>query len=403
VAGFKLDFGEDYIPTPTIKTAAGMVPHQQYSEAYYRDHLAYGRARLGDDGFLTMVRPYDKSYQFPGRFYARPEHAPVGWVGDNRRDWVGMQDALDEMFRSTAAGYVVLGSDVGGYLDRDDQDLTGPVIPFDVTVFQRWTALGALNPLMQLHGRANITPWTVPSRVDETVSVYRYWATLHHALVPFFYSVAQESYAHAGVIMHPVGAEASWPGDYRYLLGDAFLVAPILDGDGHRDVTFPADAAFEDWWDGTVHAAGSTRLAYDATPPGRFPLFIREGAIIPLELSNDALGFGGAAHAGHLTLLLHPSAQASSFVLHEHDGSTTTLALQHTAAGAQFTASSLPQPLYARVRVTGAVTSVTGLAAVASKGALDAAAAGFAMADNGRSVWIKVPAQPGALALDVAY
>src|SRR5690606_22211895 len=121
----------------------------------------YGAARVGLEEYVTMVRPYDKSYEFEGRFFARPEHAPVAWVGDNRRDWVGLEDALDHMFRSAEAGYVVVGSDIGGYLDRDDENILGPEIPFSTVNFQRWTAVGALTPFMQLHGRANITPWTV--------------------------------------------------------------------------------------------------------------------------------------------------------------------------------------------------------------------------------------------------
>ena len=170
VAGWKLDFGEEYIGGPTeIQTAQGNVSRQKYSEEYYRDFLAYGRKRAGKD-FLTMVRPWDESYGFPGRFFAKPEDAPVAWVGDNTRDWPGLADALNEIFISARAGYVVVGSDIGGYLDRDDLNITGPQIPFSTEVFMRWTAVGALTPFMQLHGRANITPWTVPDRAEESVN-----------------------------------------------------------------------------------------------------------------------------------------------------------------------------------------------------------------------------------------
>ena len=55
------------------------------------------------------------------------------------------------------------------------------MIPFDPLNFARWTAVGALTPFMQLHGRGNLTPWTVPDHADETVALYRYWAKLHHA------------------------------------------------------------------------------------------------------------------------------------------------------------------------------------------------------------------------------
>ena len=134
IDGWKLDFGESYMEEDaTLETFAGPVAHQDYSEAYYRDFLAYGRLRRGPD-FVTMVRAYDVSYDRAGRFHARPEHAPVAWMGDNHRDWDGLADALDHTFRSAAAGYVVVGSDIGGYLDRDQDNLTR-TIPFDVEVF----------------------------------------------------------------------------------------------------------------------------------------------------------------------------------------------------------------------------------------------------------------------------
>src|SRR5262245_46640845 len=78
---------------------------------------------------------------------------------------------------------------------------------------------------MQLHGRANITPWTVPQVMDQITNLYRYWSKLHHELVPFFYSLAEEAYAGGQGIVRPIGDEKAWPGDYRYALGDAFLEA----------------------------------------------------------------------------------------------------------------------------------------------------------------------------------
>src|SRR2546430_12028591 len=105
-----------------------------------------------------MARAWDGSYQFQGRFFAGPEHSPVSWMGDNRRDFVGLADALNETFISSNAGYPVVGSDVGGYLDKDDKMLSVD-IPYNQEAFSRWAPSSAMLPLMQLHGRANLTPW----------------------------------------------------------------------------------------------------------------------------------------------------------------------------------------------------------------------------------------------------
>jgi hypothetical protein len=122
-----------------------------------------------------------------------------------------------------------------------------------------------------------------------------------------------------------------------------------------------------------------------------------------MELDNDALGFGGPAHAQALTLLLWPATQRSAFTLHEHDATTTVIGLQKTATGAHVSASRLVQPVYARMRVSGPVSSVTGLTAVADKDALDAASSGYAMSADGKFLWIKMQAQAGAWSADVAY
>ncbi|MBA3503642.1 MAG: hypothetical protein M4D80_12830 [Myxococcota bacterium] len=398
IDGWKLDFGEEYLANE-FETDAGMTTRQAYSEAYYADFLAYGASKRPE--FVTMVRPYDGSYGMPGRFFAKKEHAPVGWVGDNRRDWIGLADALDHMFRSAAAGYVVIGSDIGGYLDRDDLDLTGDEIPFDTLVFARWTALGALNPFMQLHGRANITPWTVPDHTDETVALYRYWATLHDELVPFWYSASRAAEAGGPNVMRPIGNEASWQNDYRYTLGEAFLVAPILDATSTRDIVLPAGRWY-DWWrpgDAAIDGA-QTLTAYAMPARERFPLFVREGAIVPMNVASAVTGLGTAARAGALTLLVWPGAAQTQFALVDEDDAATTI-----TAAAPITISRVLRPTYLRIRRDTAPTTVRAnaqpLTMQPTDAALDAATTGWRYDAATRSLWVKV-APGGAVVIDAS-
>jgi alpha-glucosidase (family GH31 glycosyl hydrolase) len=409
IDGWKLDFGESYLPLQELDTHAGKVPHQTYSEEYYRDFWAYGVKKRGKD-FTTMVRGWDESYQFEGRFHARPEHAPVIWAGDNRRDWVGLADALDHIFRSADAGYVAVGSDIGGYLDFDDVD-HAPVA-FDQDAFVRWLAVGALNPFMQLHGRANLTPWTVKPRTQETVALYRYWATLHHELVPFWYSLAQEAYKVSGKpgILRPVGAAKDWPDDYRYLLGEALLVAPILDSTGKRDVALPAGAMWYDWWkpSATPLAGGQTLASYDVTDQQRtLPLFVREGAIIPAHVEGDLTGLGSAKSTGHLTVLVYPGSKPATFELHEEDDKVTTISAMLTGVDvAEITLSRATLPLILRVRIEklgGVIVSSQGspIPEVGALVELEGKSGAFFHDPNSRLVWIKLPTSAGQVTVKV--
>lgn len=393
INGWKLDFGEDYITDQPLETFAGTKTLQEYSEAYYRDFLVHGLKRRGREEFLTMVRPYDKSYVFSGRFYARPEHAPVGWVGDNRRDWVGLKDALDHIFRSARAGYVVVGSDIGGYLDFDDVDMSIRV-PFSQANFARWVAVGAMTPFMQLHGRGNLTPWTVPERVDETVELYRYWAKLHHQLVPFFFSTAQAAYAGGPVPIQPIGDEPEWTDDYRFVVGDAFLVAPILDDTGVRDVPLPAGARWVDWWTGAAHDGGTTLAAVDMTDRRRIPLYVKEGAVVPASVDDDSTGLGTAASKGALTVLAWPGPQPRTFTVHHEDGATVELTASRDAQALTVGLSRAPGGAVLRVwtdgRAVQTVTAGTPLPQANSRAALDTLASGW-FAD-GAYTWVRLPA-----------
>ncbi len=402
--GWKLDFGESYIDTATIKTAAGDKPHQEYSEAYYHDFLAYGRSVRGPE-FLTMVRPWDESYDFKGRFFAKREDAPVAWVGDNRRDWIGLKDALHEILKSAAAGYVVVGSDIGGYLDRDDKSL-GNKIPPDTLAFSRWTAMAAWTPFFQLHGRANYTPWTVPDHIDETVAMYRYWAKLHDAMVPFFYSLAEEHWQKGGSMITPLGAEP-WTDDYTFLLGDTILVTPIVSETGKREVELPSGALWFDWWKPSESHEGKLSVDVSASRL-QLPVFVREGTILPLDVVDDANALGNKASKDARTVLFWPSKTELPFVLHDEDEKTTTI------SGAllpefhlSFTRAT--RPVLARIFEAATVSSVvlvdettkaeTALTAYSTRAELDAAERGYFR--EGGMVWVKAPASPGAFKISL--
>ena len=338
IDGWKLDFGESYLNSDPVQTFEGPKPHQEYSEKYYEDFLAYGRKKRGE-GFVTMVRAWDESYQFKGRFFAKKEHGPVFWMGDNRRDWIGLEDALEEQAISAKAGYSVVGSDIGGYLDRDDKALTGDtIIPFDTLNFARWIASSALSPFMQLHGRANLTPWTVPDHVDETVALYKYWARLHHAIAQWLFERAKLPQP----LITPIGEK----GDWRYVLGDAFLVAPILDATGKRDVVFPTGAQWFDWWTGEAHDASTTAATDFSADRAKIPVYVKAGTILKLELDDpeNVIGFSGASWA------IWPSGQSSY-------GTEVTVEENATTVTINLTGTTMP---ILRVRLDATPASVTG-------------------------------------------
>jgi alpha-glucosidase (family GH31 glycosyl hydrolase) len=404
IHGWKLDFGEQYITDLPIETAAGDKTLQEYSEAYYRDFLEHGVATRegGVAEFVTMVRPYDESYGFEPRFYARPEHAPVAWVGDQYQSWEGLNDALDHVLRSAQAGYAMVGSDIGGYLDNK----LGSPVDFDIEVFNRWTAMSGLQPFFQLHGRANLAPWTVPvddpAVVEATVANYRYWASLHHQMVPFWFSLTREAQLQHRGVLAPVGDDVdAWAGDWRYVVGDAFLVAPLFAPGGAREVVLPAPddgAGYIDWWNLASSArAGGEVVSFVASSLREIPVFVKEGAIIPLRADSDVAGFGSAAAADALTLLVFPGPFPSAFSLHEADGVVTSIELLSDSDDVELVLSRATHPVIARIKHPDPESAVarvgdTLIEVVADRAALDAAQRGVWVDVDGGAVWVKAEA-----------
>src|SRR5690606_27693258 len=157
------------------------------------------------------------------------------------------------------------------------------------------------------------------------------WANLHHGLVPFLYSLAEETYAkRAPGIMRLVGNDPSeWNGDFRYWLGEAFFVAPIIDEKDVRDIALPEGHRYYDWWNQAAEPfEGGEVLRNYWAPFERIPVFVREGAIVPFNLDSDVVFAHGSLAKDKLTVLVWPGEAKSSFVLYDEDDATTEIEAQ---------------------------------------------------------------------------
>jgi alpha-D-xyloside xylohydrolase len=214
--------------------------------------------------------------------------------------------------------------------------------------------------------------------------------------------------------MAPVAAApADWPGDHRFTVGAAFLVAPILDASGVRDVALPAGDAWWDWWDAAAgaRAGGTVVAAYDARAAGRVPLFVRAGAVVPAEVADGALGLGTAASAGRITLLVWAGGAATQVDVVEVDGSTRRVTAEPTPGGYRITRGPAAGDAM-RAAVVRFVTrddvmraGVDGVAATEAAGrdALDATDQGWWRDATLPGVWVRLRAGAAAQVVDLHF
>jgi alpha-D-xyloside xylohydrolase len=78
------------------------------------------------------------------------------------------------------------------------------------------------------------------------------------------------------LVLHHEDDPTCWRIDDQYYLGDAFLVAPIMNPEGVRDVYLPA-GEWVDFWSGEA-LSGPRWLRRVEVPLARMPLYVRCGA-----------------------------------------------------------------------------------------------------------------------------
>jgi Glycosyl hydrolase family 31 C-terminal domain/Glycosyl hydrolases family 31 TIM-barrel domain len=231
-------------------------------------------------------------------------------------------------------------------------ELTGYAFEADVRpdeeVYYRRLHFGALQPVMAHTPYANADPW----RGDYgpgLVKAYRYWAWLHRQLVPYFYSLAYRMYEDPGKPVLQAG-----PMPDSLLIGDSIYAPIVTTSTASMDIELPP-GNWVDYWDETHVVSG--QLSGHPVPLGREPIFIRQGAIIPMRVERPYTGFGTTQSAGSLTVAVYPDEGASSSFRYRPDANTPWITFSSTVSNQRLSLTADPalpaQPVIYRVAQWG--------------------------------------------------
>jgi alpha-glucosidase (family GH31 glycosyl hydrolase) len=330
IDGWKLD------GTDTLFSGPGFIPYQpthsgwmstrEYMDLYPREEYRHGLTQNPE--FIVLTRAIDDRY-FPlshPEGFAPFDAAPVTWVGDRTHEWSskspggsddadavrnsgswrdrGFEGALRDILASAALGYCVIGDDIAGY--------HGPE-PIPSRLYIRWTQFATFTGLFLNGGHGERRIWLRP---PEELPIFRRYAWLHTELVPYMYSHVVRCHHGGKPLMRPM------PGPYHYLFGDDLFIAPI-----HRDsitqtVHLPAGRWRHLWQDSEV-ILGPKVFTQDFEL-NDYPVYVRDGAVLPLNVSRNYTGLGTSDSTGHLTWAIWPEG-SSTFTTHltDHPGTAT--------------------------------------------------------------------------------
>jgi alpha-glucosidase len=111
---------------------------------------------------------------------------------------------------------------------------------------------------------------------------------------------------------------------YEFLSGPDLLVAPVYQDSGTRDGIYLPKGTWTDYWTGRTYRGPTTLNGYHA-PLDTLPLFVREGAVVPMWPQGTTSWQSRDRH--ELDWDLYPAAHGTSrYTLYEDDGVTRDFA-----------------------------------------------------------------------------
>ncbi|MBN2209798.1 MAG: hypothetical protein JW709_00230, partial [Sedimentisphaerales bacterium] len=286
IDGWKCDFGASYLGK-RVKTSIGEMDRECFRRYYYAG--MYSALMATNPMGIIMSRPFSDRER--GGYYSPISVCTVGWSGDFCGNWECLKKQLDDLYYSATAGYGTLCVEVGGY-DKERANKEQLI---------RYAQFGALMPIMNNGGvnggLENHLPWF---HDEETVDIYRYYATLHSELVPYIFSYGVDAHLTGLSIVRGASTVQS-----HHCLGEDIFVSPIIDENNEKRIYFPPTGTWIDYWDEAKAYPPGAVVDYKADLH-RYPIFIRAGAIIPLLVKTDVTGHGDNDWAEKETILLYP-------------------------------------------------------------------------------------------------
>ncbi|MFF9577840.1 glycoside hydrolase family 31 protein [Streptomyces rubiginosohelvolus] len=263
-------FGDPSLPRSARHVLEGAGGDHREAHNVY----ALAMARAGYEGLLRL-RPEERPFLFSRSGWAGMQRYGGTWSGDVSTRWQGLRASLSLVLGLGLCGVPYSGPDVGGFDGFPSPEL-----------YLRWFQLGAYLPLFRTHSAIDAgrrEPWEFGPEVLEHA---RAALVERERLHPYFVSLSHVARLTGAPYVRPVWWGA--PGDRAlrecedaFLLGDALLVAPVLEpGVRRRAVRLPRGR----WYDTATGRAyeGPGQALVDA-PLSGVPVLARAGAVIPVR------------------------------------------------------------------------------------------------------------------------
>ncbi|MCK5134199.1 MAG: hypothetical protein KAR19_00310 [Bacteroidales bacterium] len=328
------------VPIPYMRSFSGLTTTRNYMDLYYRQEYLFGQEQNSE--FITLSRSMDRNFHPEG--FSPVDASPVNWVGDQEHHWKadshsdgtedqkmdialkgveGFESAIESILKSAKTGYNIIGSDIAGF--------SGGTIP--PRLYIRWTQFSAFCGLFLNGGHGERALW---KRSEQELEIIREYSWLHTELVPYMYSSVVEAHHGGEVLQRPI------KGKYHYMFGENLLIAPIYMDEAKNNVRLP-EGNWRYWFDDKEIIAGPVTFEREF-PLEEYPVYIREGAIIPMHIERPYTRIGDENSRGYLTVRVYPDGNDTFTIHHPYSGNSTSITVEETEGSIKIVFHGLKQP-----------------------------------------------------------
>lgn len=237
---------------------------------------------------------------------------PAFFTGDTYSHW----EVLAYEVPFTAQG----GNVLMPYITHDIGGFIGPNVSFDL--YARWLEFGAFSPFVRLHSAhenprdGNVRmPWTYG---EKGIELARKFLRLRYNLIPYIYTYCRAATDEGLPLVRPLyleypSIEEAYSYPHEYFFGKEFLVAPIVDSTGQKEIYLPPGEWIE-YFTGKRHKGNQVFHATYAVD--QIPVFVKSGSIIPLRADVE---YTSQRPLDTLVIDVY-GPESAEFMLYEDDG-----------------------------------------------------------------------------------
>ena len=235
------------------------------------------------------------------------------WCGDNCTGWKSLQYNIPIITGMGLSGQPNEGADIGGF--------AGPAPGEEL--FVRWVQNGIFQPRFSIHSASNDNTVTEPWMFRDSAPLIRDAVLLRYRMTPYLYSAEYEASRTGAPIMRALvyefqNDEKVYDESFEFLYGRDLLIANVIEpGAKTKKVYLPAGCKWYDWNDKFKCFEGGQTIEVPVDMTS-IPMFIREGAIIPM--ADNQLMSMERDHMTALHLILAPGKESSGYTLYDDDG-----------------------------------------------------------------------------------